>query len=217
MSKKDITTFPGKNIDVTWDARLCIHIGECGYSSGELFVGGRDPWCQPDLTTLENTIDVVKRCPSGALAYQTKDGSNAETAPATNTVHVVYNGPLYINGDLAISDAADDMPATKTRAALCRCGLSKNKPFCDNSHLKGNFQDTGAVGETGEKLDQQGGSLSVTTIKDGPIMLQGNFSIIASSGRHAWAGTKTALCRCGQSKNKPFCDGSHKAAGFVSG
>ncbi|MCG8013962.1 MAG: (4Fe-4S)-binding protein, partial [Candidatus Thiodiazotropha weberae] len=51
MAKKQVFLYKGSAIDVTWDERLCIHIGECGYSQGELFVAGRDPWCQPDLSS----------------------------------------------------------------------------------------------------------------------------------------------------------------------
>jgi CDGSH-type Zn-finger protein/uncharacterized Fe-S cluster protein YjdI len=216
MADKDITTYPGKTIDVTWDERLCIHIGECGKSEGDLFIGGRDPWCQPDLTSVDNTIDVIERCPSGALAYSCKNDKKTETATAENTVHLVYNGPLYLKGELNIDDATDDMPGTEFRAALCRCGHSKNKPFCDNNHLEANFEDSGAIGDSGETLQQTGGCLSVNAADDGPLLLSGNFSMVTSSGRVAWQGTKAALCRCGASKNKPFCDGSHKAAGFKS-
>ncbi|MGD9410185.1 MAG: CDGSH iron-sulfur domain-containing protein, partial [Thiohalocapsa sp.] len=52
-------------------------------------------------------------------------------------------------------------------------------------------------------------------IPNGPLMLEGNLSIRAASGRVAWQGEKAFLCRCGASKNKPFCDGSHKDAGFT--
>jgi uncharacterized Fe-S cluster protein YjdI len=48
MSEKKVHDYPGTEIDVQWDSRLCIHIAECGKSAGELFVGGRDPWCIPD-------------------------------------------------------------------------------------------------------------------------------------------------------------------------
>ena len=214
MADNEVTKYPGKDIDVTWDGRLCIHIGECGKSEGDLFVGGRNPWCQPDLTSVENTIDVIERCPSGALAYESKDNNNTETPSSENTVHLVYNGPLYLKGELNINGAPADVPGTKFRAALCRCGQSKNKPFCDNSHLEAGFEDPGAIGTSGEALQQQDGELSVNPVDDGPLLLSGNFSMITSSGRVAWQGTKAALCRCGHSKNKPFCDGSHKAAGF---
>jgi len=49
MDKQKVFVYAGEEIDVSWDSRLCIHIGECGYASGELFVGGREPWCQPNL------------------------------------------------------------------------------------------------------------------------------------------------------------------------
>lgn len=214
MSDKKVFEYPGKEINVTWDGRLCIHIAECGNSEGELFVGGRDPWCQPDLTSIEDTIDVVKRCPSGALAYQCSDGSCEQQPAEENTVHLVYDGPLFFNGDLDIEAATEDMPSTKFRAALCRCGRSKNKPFCDNSHKDASFEDMGACGQRGDSIETCDGKLSVSALKDGPLLLSGKFRIIASSGRVAWSGDQAALCRCGQSKNKPFCDGSHNAAGF---
>ncbi len=214
MDEKKVFTFTGEKIDVQWDSRLCIHIGECSYASGDLFVSRREPWCQPDLVSQDNTMEVVSRCPSGALSYQVKDGSTTETPAAKNTVQVVYNGPLYVQGDLDIAGAADDMPGLKYRAALCRCGLSKNKPYCDNSHADGKFTDFGAVGEQGDGFQQAGGKLTITALKDGPLLLAGNLTIIAASGRPAWRGNETALCRCGQSKNKPFCDGSHSTAGF---
>ena len=214
MSNEKKTTYQGNNIDVQWDSRLCIHIGECGYSSGDLFVGGRDPWCQPDLVDDDYVKDVVRRCPSGALTYNDKtQGENVQSAECTS-VQVVYNGPLYIQGELHIENAAEDMPGVRYRAALCRCGQSRNKPFCDNSHLKAGFEDYGAVGEQGDGLETDGGKLTIKSIPNGPLLLSGNFAIIAGSGRLAWQGRQAALCRCGHSGNKPFCDGSHKDAGF---
>lgn len=207
-------TYGGEKLDVSWDKRLCIHVGECGRAANELFVGGRDPWCQPDEVDTEAAIDVVQRCPTGALAYARKDGGEAEQAPAENTVMVAGYGPLYLRGELAIDGAADDMPGVRFRAALCRCGASANKPFCDGAHEKADFRDQGAVGETGGELEAEGGELTVKRAKNGPLLLSGNFSILCGSGRPAWKGTKAALCRCGHSKNKPFCDGAHKAAGF---
>ncbi|NNJ96150.1 MAG: hypothetical protein HKP12_03240 [Gammaproteobacteria bacterium] len=214
MSKESVTNYPGKNIEVNWDSRLCIHIGECGYSAGDLFVGGRDPWCQPDLDSDENVKEIVKRCPSGALTYVDKNSDDNEQAADCNTVQIVYNGPLCIQGELHIENAPEDMPSVNYRAALCRCGQSANKPFCDNSHLKAGFEDFGAVGEKGDGFEQEGGNLTIKTVANGPLLLSGNFAIIASSGRTAWQGKQAALCRCGHSKNKPFCDGSHKDAGF---
>jgi CDGSH-type Zn-finger protein len=52
---------------------------------------------------------------------------------------------------------------------------------------------------------------------DGPYHVKGRFKIVTEGGREfAFDGDETWLCRCGQSANKPFCDGSHKKAGFKS-
>ena len=59
-------------------------------------------------------------------------------------------------------------------------------------------------------------TLGVKRAKNGPLLLSGNFSIMAASGRVAWRGNKAALCRCGHSENKPFCDGAHAKKGFAA-
>lgn len=214
MSDKKIFDYPGEASDVHWDGRLCIHIGECGRAKNDLFVGGRQPWCQPDRVSPDEVAEVVSRCPTGALTYERKDGEPGEGPESENVVSIMYNGPLYVRGDLEIDGAAEDMSGVRFRAALCRCGQSKNKPFCDNSHEAAGFKDYGAVGEAGDELSDAGGKLKVGKAPNGPLLLNGNFTIVAASGRRAWTGTKAALCRCGHSKNKPFCDGAHKEAGF---
>jgi CDGSH-type Zn-finger protein/uncharacterized Fe-S cluster protein YjdI len=216
MSAKDTFSYPGKNATVLWNGRLCIHIGECGRAKGELFVAGRKPWCQPDLVDDDEVREVVLRCPTGALSYLYADGSNAEEAPEINTIQVAYNGPLFVNADLHIDAAPGDAPGLKFRAALCRCGKSKNKPFCDNSHEAEGFQDYGAVGDSGPGLEESGGPLQISLAQDGPLLVKGNVTIKGGSGRSSWQGKQVALCRCGQSNNKPFCDGQHKNAGFKS-
>lgn len=216
MSNKERIEYPGKTAKVTWAGDICIHIGECGRASGDLFIGGRQPWCQPDLASDDEVEEVVERCPTGALSAEFADGSHVETAPPANTIAVSYNGPLFVRGTLEIDGAPADVPGLKFRAALCRCGASKNKPFCDDSHEEAGFRDYGAVGETGKTLDALGGVLQVSPAKDGPLLLKGNLTITGGAGREAWQGTKVALCRCGESGNKPFCDGAHVNAGFRS-
>ena len=216
MNESKKFTYPGEETDVQWDGRLCIHYGECGAASGELFVGGRQPWCQPDLSSDEEIRDVLLRCPSGALTATFADGSGIEADVEENNTAITQNGPLYVSGKLKIEGVPDDMPGTSFRAALCRCGASNNKPFCDNSHIKAGFTDSGAVGEKNPGHSTEVGELSIKPLTDGPLLFNGNLTIYASTGRKAWQGEKAALCRCGASKNKPFCDGSHVAAGFKS-
>jgi CDGSH-type Zn-finger protein/uncharacterized Fe-S cluster protein YjdI len=217
MSTSPLYRYPGKDADVVWDERLCIHIGECGRAKGDLFVGGRKPWCQPDLASVADVVDVVERCPSGALVYEVKDGQTNERPAARNTISVTYDGPLFARGDLAVEGAPADMPGVRFRVALCRCGQSKQKPFCDNSHEATGFKDYGAVGEKGAGVEAEGGKLALRPIKDGPLHVKGNVTIVAGSGLERWHGAETWLCRCGQSKNKPFCDGTHRKIGFKAG
>lgn len=214
MSDKDVVEYPGEDAVVTWNGKLCIHIGECGRAKGDLFVGGRKPWCDPNLASKEDIEEIVERCPTGALSVTVADGSYEESAPDQNTVHVSYNGPLFVRGHLEIDAAPTNVPGLKFRAALCRCGASQNKPFCDNSHEKIAFKDYGAVGERGVERLEPGGKLSVKPAKDGPLLVNGNLAISNSSGQEAWRGKQVALCRCGASENKPFCDGQHKAIDF---
>ena len=96
-------------------------------------------------------------------------------------------------------------------------GVGRQQEEQGNPHQQASFRDSGAVGETGDSSNgggSNGGKLEVIRAKNGPLVVKGNLTIVTGSGREAWHGTKTALCRCGSSNNKPFCDGSHKDVGF---
>ncbi len=104
-----------------------------------------------------------------------------------------------------------------TRMALCRCGASQNKPFCDNSHVHGGFSDTGALGENKVRLldtVQTGGKLIVTPTPNGSIKVEGDLALSGADGQTTFEGNRAFLCRCGGSHNKPFCDSTHKEIGF---
>ena len=216
MSDREIHTYSGKDIDVFWDEHLCIHIAECLKAEGDMFNLDRFPWCQPDIVSVEKAMEIVERCPTGSLFYKNKQGEITEKPPEENVVFVTYNGPFFISGDLVIEGTPEEKQGVRFRMALCRCGKSMNKPFCDNSHVSMNFQDYGAVGDQGTGLKGKGGKLRIKPVKDGPLLISGNVTIKSSTGRKAWQGDKAALCRCGCSKCSPFCDGSHKEADFES-
>ncbi|HVI00775.1 MAG TPA: CDGSH iron-sulfur domain-containing protein, partial [Enhygromyxa sp.] len=162
----------------------------------------------------QEVVEVCERCPTGALTYIRKDGAVGELPPGRNRVVVANDGPLYLTGDLSIDGAAEGMSGVRFRAALCRCGASSNKPFCDNSHRSIDFGDAGAVGMSGEPSIAEGGKLEIKRAPNGPLLVNGSFTIVTGAGRVAWRGTRAALCRCGASTNKPFCDGTHRAIGF---
>jgi len=215
MGKERVVTWQSDTATVTWDEDLCLHVGECTRAKGTLFEAGRKPWCELECVSDEEVRDVVARCPTGSLAASFTDPAMEESTPDANTVTVADGGPLYVRGALEIDGTPARAPALAHRAALCRCGLSGNKPYCDNSHLKSDFRDHGAVGDAGKPIEDAGGPLAIEVRKDGPLRVTGNLTILAGSGRVAWHGTATALCRCGLSGNKPFCDGTHRKEGWT--
>lgn len=127
-------------------------------------------------------------------------------------VRVQENGPLELLGDLRLGEARF------TRMTLCRCGLSANKPFCDFSHVAGGFTATGEPAPTDKDGETRiGDALDIRPVPNGPVGLVGPVEVTSGSGARIARADKLFLCCCGQSANKPFCDGSHKAAGFSTG
>ncbi|WP_326541048.1 Dyp-type peroxidase [Pseudorhodoferax sp.] len=125
------------------------------------------------------------------------------------TVRVLADGPLLCEGTLRIAGR------TATQARLCRCGRSAGAPYCDDSHLQGGFRASGEVPPVDEpQVDVPPTVLQVEAMPDGPLLLHGPVTLASDSGRVITRCHGPTLCRCGQSANKPFCDGSHAAVGF---
>ena len=105
----------------------------------DVFDPGRKPWIDPDRAESEQLLQVIMRCPTGALHLERSDGEQAEPTPERNTAIVERNGPVYFRGDLEIVTREGEVLLKDTRIALCRCGASENKPFCDGSHVRVGF------------------------------------------------------------------------------
>ena len=210
MSRK---TYEGKDIDVSFDGTLCIHARECVTCLPKVFVANAPgAWIHPDEASVEELVALGHNCPSGAIGYQRKDGKPDETPPDVNRVKIKENGPLSFHADITLGGGPADC-----RLTLCRCGASKNKPYCDGAHLNAGFT---ATGEPATKelatLEERGGPLDIKPAPSGPLLVSGPLEIMAGTGRAIERTTKTALCRCGASDNKPYCDGSHRKVGFSS-
>jgi CDGSH-type Zn-finger protein len=171
------------------------------------------PWINADGAPANEIAVVVQLCPSGALHYERKDGGAGDAIPAENRVILRDNGYLEISGDLSIQSANVDI-ANETRAALCRCGASANKPFCDNAHEEIGFETGIPKVSTVDAAAPVDGKLRITPTSNGSLLLEGNFWIETEAGEVIFTGTKTWLCRCGGSSSKPFCDGTHKKNNF---
>ncbi|HNP88905.1 MAG TPA: CDGSH iron-sulfur domain-containing protein [Kouleothrix sp.] len=207
--------YRGEQIDVSYDAGRCIHAAECVRRLAAVFDTSQRPWVQPDNADADAVAAAIARCPSGALRYTRHDGGTEETPDAVNRVTPQPNGPLYARGDIEVHASNGELIAHGTRVALCRCGHSANKPFCDNSHRAAGFQDPGAIGEkTLKPADQAEHTLVVTPTENGPLQLRGPLEICDVAGETCRSGGLAYLCRCGGSGNKPFCDGTHSKIGF---
>jgi CDGSH-type Zn-finger protein/uncharacterized Fe-S cluster protein YjdI len=209
----DAQEYKGEKITIKFDGDVCIHSRNCVLGLPKVFQANVEgPWINPENGTAEELIAVARSCPSGAITYERHDGGEAERAPDVNVIRVLENGPLAVTADLHIEGEEP-----RTRATLCRCGASKKKPYCDGSHKEAGFAATGELPtEESEPLEVRNGKLEITPFPNGPLGFAGNVEICSGTGRTLNRTTKGALCRCGQSKNKPYCDGSHKAAGFTT-
>jgi CDGSH-type Zn-finger protein/uncharacterized Fe-S cluster protein YjdI len=209
----DLETVDGRAVRIIFDAAKCIHARQCVLARPDVFVPNvPGEWIHPDRASPEEIAELAHNCPSGAITYQRLDGGPNETAPLVNVVRVRESGPLAFHADIRLETARE------WRATLCRCGASANKPWCDGSHKAVGF---GASGEPASgqiaTLGARDGPLNIVPLKDGPLACDGNIEIVSGTGRTIQRATKAALCRCGHSDTKPFCDGSHVKAGFKAG
>ena len=131
----------------------------------------------------------------------------------SNTVYVRENGPLIIHGEIVVEDAEGNILLQDNEVYLCRCGQSKNKPFCDGEHKRCAFTDHAQFkDEKGEVLvaSEESQKLVITVRQNAMLIAKGPMTIQNEAGSSTTTRNKAALCRCGLSKNKPFCDASHK-------
>ncbi len=212
MSTKD---YRGAGFVISYDAKRCIHAAECVHGAPQVFDPNAKPWIRADRGDAALLAEVVSRCPTGALTMKNADGSAAEVATLKNTATLIANGPIYLRGQIEQAAGDDAAPAEFARVALCRCGASTNKPFCDGSHTKAGFTDAGLVTGPPEPTSAATtGKVILRPITNGPLRVDGNFELISAEGKVHVCSNKTWLCRCGHSANKPFCDGTHKKIGF---
>jgi CDGSH-type Zn-finger protein/uncharacterized Fe-S cluster protein YjdI len=209
----EVETVRGEKLELEFEAKRCIHSRFCVTWAPQVFLANvKGPWIHPDAMPVERLVDVAHACPSGAIRYRRLDGAPDESAPPVNLAGVREGGPYAFRGQLQIAGAPAGF-----RATLCRCGASKNKPYCDNSHHAIGFSASGEPpsGNT-DMLPVRDGVLAIDPQSNGPLRVRGNLEITSGTGRAVARVTSTYLCRCGGSANKPFCDGTHAKIGFTA-
>lgn len=210
-------SYESDEIEVTYDVKRCIHSAECTRGLPEVFDTSRRPWIQPEQSNADRIAGVIHKCPTGALKYNRKDGGPPEPTPKQNDFRLGADGPVYLRGDFYFTDESGEPVKTDTRIALCRCGKSRNKPYCDNTHEDIEWSASDTVPEQGKPdSDEASGKFILEPAVNGPMVCHGTIAALNPDGSTASVVENPTFCRCGGSENKPYCDGTHKKIGFKS-
>jgi CDGSH-type Zn-finger protein len=136
-------TYAGKKIIIHDNRKICSHAAECVNNSPSVFKFDARPWIDPEAATLEESINTIRKCPSGALSYSIDGVEYKDQNERKPMVTVSKEGPYIITGGVEL--IGDNLQfgdgASKEHYTLCRCGASRNKPFCDGMHRVINFKD----------------------------------------------------------------------------
>lgn len=135
-----VKDFAGSEVTVHFNRAICSGAGECVRGLPAVFVSGAEDWIRPDEASAVDVVDVVRRCPSGALSY-TVDGQLHRRSEIEVGVRIVKDGPYEVTGPVELGTKTWSANASETVFALCRCGKSENAPFCDYSHGEQGWRD----------------------------------------------------------------------------
>jgi CDGSH-type Zn-finger protein len=133
--------YRGNGITINDDRSVCAHAGECTDKLPSVWKLGTEPWIDPQGAGVEQIADVVRRCPSGALGYALGDVPASVEEDLEPSVRASKDGPYQVRGGVQVTSADGGGYERRNRQTLCRCGGSKNKPFCDGTHWHIGFKD----------------------------------------------------------------------------
>ncbi len=134
-----------EGLTVQWNPEKCIHAQECVKGLPQVFNHERKPWIDMQGAGPEEIMEVIDRCPSGALSYKKEKPDFGEESASSGpyaSIKIVKNGPILVEGNCLLLDPEGKEMAEHGAYSLCRCGSSRKKPFCDGSHIKIGFQDS---------------------------------------------------------------------------
>lgn len=138
--------YSNAEITVVWKPKVCIHSAICWNGLISVFNPKERPWIKMDGAATDQIIEQVRQCPSGALSYFRNEtfapdaGKVMAEAPPILKVEVSPNGPYLVKTECLIVHPDGREEKKEGTVALCRCGGSGNKPYCDGSHRKIEFR-----------------------------------------------------------------------------
>ena len=132
--------YEGEHITIHDNRGICAHAGRCTDGLPSVFRLKQEPWIEPNAPNSEEIGSVIKKCPSGALSYSV-DGVEHRDREGDPAIFVSPNGPYVVSGGPDLLETSRGEGASTEHFTLCRCGGSKNKPFCDGTHWHIHFKD----------------------------------------------------------------------------
>ena len=140
MEKEIIKKYVKDELTIIWKPKTCIHAAVCVQMLPEVYNPNERPWLKQENASIAELKKQINACPSGALNYEdsTETKNEEDTIMVKGTVR--ENGPLLIKGDLEITGIDGKVETKSGMTAICRCGASANKPFCDGAHAKVGFK-----------------------------------------------------------------------------
>jgi CDGSH-type Zn-finger protein len=127
--------FEGNGFTLTDDGILCSNAGFCGTRLTKVW---KMIQYSDDPEVRARILRMVQNCPSGRLVIWTEAGQALEPEYRPS-IAVVTDGPLWVRGGIPIEAPDGFVYEVRNRVTLCRCGHSRNKPFCDGSHEQVKF------------------------------------------------------------------------------
>ena len=165
MSNPNDRQYTNGEITVFWKPSKCIHATTCFRELLEVYNPRKRPWVNMKGASTERIIEVTDKCPTQAIFWRyNKDlteeekrlnekyqGISEEVNPETlheekqkdkgAKLQLMPNGPLLVEGDFKVIGPDGNELKTMMMTSFCRCGSSKNQPFCDGSHRLAGFND----------------------------------------------------------------------------
>ncbi len=139
---KTTHTYTNHEVTIVWKPDTCIHSRICWTGLLEVFNPAKRPWVNMSGADTQRIIEQVQKCPSGALSHfmnVEKEKSADSDQTVQGKIEIQPNGPIIIVSDCHITHSDGREEIKKGKVALCRCGSSSNKPYCDGSHRTTNF------------------------------------------------------------------------------
>jgi uncharacterized Fe-S cluster protein YjdI len=142
-----VKKYTNGEVTIVWKPSACVHSTICFANLPTVFSPSKRPWVNAAGASTERIIEVVRRCPSGALTFHmnreaenTGETKKTEEKDAETKVQVMKNGPLLVFGSILVKDSEGNEMKKSNVTSFCRCGLSKTNPYCDGSHINSKFK-----------------------------------------------------------------------------